>query len=91
MPTPNEIVDMHKRKEDNTAMLRIRWDDDEDRWNQKQYVEPHGKGIGYEAVTSNEFRVVMKKGIAMFSGAKMKLNVNDPKAQRTERDEDNAK
>ena len=91
MPTPQEIVDMHKRKEDNTPMLRIRWDDDLDRWNQKDYVEPNGKGQGYEQVTTNEFRVVGKKGISMISSAQMKLIVPVGDDHRTERDEDNAK
>lgn len=91
MPEPQEIWDMHHRKENDTAMLRIRWDDDLDRWNQKDYKEPNGKGTGYEQVTTNEFRVVGKKGISMISSAKMKLIVPIGADKRTERDEDNAK
>jgi len=90
MPTPNEVVEMHRRMVDNTSTLRIRWDEDEDRWNQKNYKEPQGKGIGYEQVTSNDFRAVGKKGISMLSGAAMKLQVPVGADKRTERDEDNA-
>jgi hypothetical protein len=90
MALADDIIEKVDRKEQDTARLRSRMDEDyRKRWLLEDYKDD--RLWGYAAYTTNESRTYARKSISMLSGAAMTVQVPHGNDDRDSRDDNNSK